>query len=637
MIRYFFALILLFSSSLIYGQTYHTPSHIKFAGMDLRLSEALRKEIQAEVDALSRSPKYLNIKLDRAKLYFPIIERIFREENLPDEFKYLVLQESALIADAVSTSNAVGFWQFKKESAEEVGLKIDGTVDERMNIVSSSRGAARYLKKNNFYYDNWVYALLAYYAGRGGAEKMVDKKYFGSKTMHLDKNLHWYIKKFLAHKVVFENALRDYPSPDIFLYEYNYASNKTLKEVARDFSVTEDEMFSYNKWLKRDRPPLDKEYTIIVPLKAGARPDLYATSGAPAEKQKESVNHRIKTIEQKDESTKFPEIEEFEGFNAYHVKINGREGVIARKETDNVSTLAVIGNISSDKFRKYNDLRNSQEVLTGHAYYLQPKKNKAKVHHHVLQHHEDLWQVSQKYGVKLQKLLQKNRISKPEEAKPGMVLWLRFIRPKNQPVEFKPLETPKEELKATNTKAITAPVVTESRPVASVPAAVEKPVQSAQQETIPQPASTKINKPLEGNLSQTQNNETEDFPINESYAEKISSGTGIHTVDPGETLYSISRMYQISITQLMKWNQLTYDDAIKIGQELIVDQKMILPESDDQFTQNNSKSYIFHKVTVGETLYKIARQYNVTIQEIMEWNNKSDFKVSVGENLRVSQ
>src|SRR5690606_38102583 len=155
--------------------------------------EAARKEIQTHVDALYRSEKYLQIKLDRVDLYFRIIERIFREENLPDDFKYLVIQESALISDAVSSSNAVGFWQFKKASGEEVGLRIDGAVDERLNIVSSSRGAARYLKRNNNYFGNWIYALLSYNTGAGGAQKIVDDTYFGAKKMPIDKKTHWYI------------------------------------------------------------------------------------------------------------------------------------------------------------------------------------------------------------------------------------------------------------------------------------------------------------------------------------------------------------------------------------------------------------------------------------------------------------
>jgi membrane-bound lytic murein transglycosylase D len=44
----------------------------------------------------------------------------------------------------------------------------------------------------------------------------------------------------------------------------------------------------------------------------------------------------------------------------------------------------------------------------------------------------------------------------------------------------------------------------------------------------------------------------------------------------------------------------------------------------------------FHEVKPSDTLYSVARQYGVTIREIMEWNGKKDFSLSVGEKLRVA-
>src|SRR5690606_26427431 len=144
------------------------PHKMSFADLTLIIRDDARAEIQKDVDALTRSPKHFNIKVERAKTYFPIIEKIFRDENVPDDLKYLVLQESALIADAVSVSDAVGFWQFKDFTAVEMGLRVDKEIDERLNIVSSSRAAARYLKKNNVFFNNWLYALQAYQMGAGG-------------------------------------------------------------------------------------------------------------------------------------------------------------------------------------------------------------------------------------------------------------------------------------------------------------------------------------------------------------------------------------------------------------------------------------------------------------------------------------
>ena len=98
----FFAVALFFIGAASYAQTPEVPHKMQFADMTLTIRDDARREIQKDVDALTQYPRYFGIKVERAKTYFPIIEKIFEEERLPDDFKYLALQESALISDAVS-------------------------------------------------------------------------------------------------------------------------------------------------------------------------------------------------------------------------------------------------------------------------------------------------------------------------------------------------------------------------------------------------------------------------------------------------------------------------------------------------------------------------------------------------------
>src|SRR5688572_8434543 len=140
----FFATALIFCGVASVAQTPQVPHKMHFGGMTLNIHADARAEIQKDVDRLHSSPRYFNLMVERAKTYFPIIERTFKEERVPDDLKYLALQESALISNAVSTSNAVGYWQFKAETAKEMGLLVNNRVDERMNIVAASRGAAKY-------------------------------------------------------------------------------------------------------------------------------------------------------------------------------------------------------------------------------------------------------------------------------------------------------------------------------------------------------------------------------------------------------------------------------------------------------------------------------------------------------------
>src|SRR6185437_14816316 len=101
-----------------HAQQDETPSEVVFAGMRLKLSSSVRKTLASDMEMIRRNEKYFQAKVEKANIYFPIIEKVFQQEGFPDDFKYLALQESSLVPDAVSSSNAVGYWQFKKESAQ---------------------------------------------------------------------------------------------------------------------------------------------------------------------------------------------------------------------------------------------------------------------------------------------------------------------------------------------------------------------------------------------------------------------------------------------------------------------------------------------------------------------------------------
>ncbi|MBD0260810.1 MAG: lytic transglycosylase, partial [Cytophagales bacterium] len=104
-VLFFIALLPTFATDI------EVPQTMDFGGMKLRIKESARRKIAENAQKLRTGGKFYQVKLDRVNLYFPIIERVLAEEGMPDEFKFLALQESDLISDAVSTSNAVGYWQ----------------------------------------------------------------------------------------------------------------------------------------------------------------------------------------------------------------------------------------------------------------------------------------------------------------------------------------------------------------------------------------------------------------------------------------------------------------------------------------------------------------------------------------------
>jgi membrane-bound lytic murein transglycosylase D len=83
---------------------------------------------------------------------------------------------------------------------------------------------------------------------------------------------------------------------------------------------------------------------------------------------------------------------------------------------------------------------------------------------------------------------------------------------------------------------------------------------------------------------------------------------------------------------LVTWNNLNLQEGIKPGQVLkLVDSQSVV----DTTPAPKLVTEIEHIVKSTDTLYSVARKYNVTIQDLMEWNNKKDFTLSVGEKLKV--
>lgn len=590
------------------AQSPQVPHKMDFAGLTLVIRDDARKEIQKDVDALTASPRHFNIKAERARTYFPVIEKVFAEEQVPDDFKFLVLQESALIADAVSVSNAVGFWQFKDFTAVEMGLRVDKEVDERMNIVSSTRAAARYLKKNNTFFDNWVYALQAYQMGAGGVMRSVKDTQNGTRHMEITSKTYWYVKKFLAYKVAFEGSTQGPAMQSVIVFENKNA--KPLSALSQEVAVDEQQLLEFNKWIRSGKIPGDRMYAVLIPVANPVGPLA-------------SSENRVKKITPTENTTAvsapvFPAARSVQG------KINGVSTILA-KQGDNASTLAERGGVDLARFLKWNDISISDPILPGQYYFLARKRVRASEAYHKISAGENLWLISQHYGVQLRRLKKYNHL---ENAIPpvGTMLWLASTKPKEKKV-LAPVSDPVvlTQHETFNWAVTTAPSEEEqaetSAPVTiRPPEPVKDPDSVLRVETPVVEASTPEVAPTESVTTEVQD------------AVVRIPDSKIHVVQPRETLYAIARMYGLTVMNLVEWNDLDLQSGIRPGQALRLEEK---PTPAAEIAEARGNREIVHEVKSSDTLYSIARQYSVTIKELMEWNGKKDFSLSIGEKLKI--
>ncbi|MBX7126794.1 MAG: LysM peptidoglycan-binding domain-containing protein [Cyclobacteriaceae bacterium] len=396
--RFFSVVLFLAEAAVSLAQSPEVPHKMNVAGIMLTLRDDARREIQKDVDALTQSPRYFNVKAERARTYFPIIERIFKEERVPDDLKYLVLQESALIADAVSSSNAVGFWQFKDMTAREMGLRVDEQIDERMNIVSASRGAAKYFRQSNNYFNNWIHVVQSYQMGIGGARNVIPEDDIGSRHLTITSDTYWYVKKYLAHVVAFQLIQTQPASTEAVLVPVQEPGSAS--DLAKEFSLPEEDLLAFNKWIRKGQIPGDRVYTLVIPKgKAVADFDkLYLATGK---------TERTPNVKSAAPGSVLVDIE-FNQLRATRIKAG--ESLIA------VSSQF---GISADRLASFNDVSKDYIPAGETVIYLERKLRRGPAGEYVARSNETLWSISQQFGIRLRSLEKLNAVASHQPLKAG--------------------------------------------------------------------------------------------------------------------------------------------------------------------------------------------------------------------------
>jgi len=626
------------------------PSHIYFADQHFILQESGRQDLQKKVDALLKYPKYFQVKVDLADTYFPIIERVFREEGLPDDFKYLALIESGLIQDAVSTSNAVGFWQFKKDTGTDYGLRINQDVDERKHITASSRSAARYLvKSNTLYYKNWHNTILSYYHGFTGAKALAQPNHINKKEMEITDRTDNYILKLLAHKIAYGSAVGKNPAPLVMLREVP-ASGKNISDIALENQVDEAELKQYNKWLASQYIPNDKNYTVLIPVTNPEQRMILASQQTPATPIASATESPAIVTERKGKH----EIN----------KLNGLKVIIAQKG-DTKDKLARRANLSTRKFLTLNDMHSFDPIVAGEAYYIERKNSKAAVQYHVVKEGERVQQIAQKYGVKAHSILWNNRLKTQEVLLAGRLLWMQRRRPANVPVEYK--KTPDSE----PSRAPANPVIlakdevldelNTNKPTASsqTPDETKKPVKDYQggklsgtKPTPPQPATPEII--AETKVADDTSVADTNSAVTAAETEIVAVVEAPQTVTADTVKEEKGKVEQALDTALASTNEQedTSEEVLSenIDAEIETINKTPAPvlyqKTPGAATGAVTKEPAYthpapavmpgiHVVAKGETLYSISKQYGTTPDNLKFWNSLGDSPLAIGQNLKV--
>jgi membrane-bound lytic murein transglycosylase D len=208
--------------------------------------------------------------------YMTQMQKIFREEGLPLELAYLPLVESSFNIRARSGVGAVGMWQFMPETGKKF-MRIDTTVDERRDPMTSTRAAARLLKENYRILGNWPLAVTAYNHGTEGifrgikaveSDSLVDliQRYQSPTFGFASKNFY---AEFLAvvdiatHRDVYFPYLR--PHRPVALREVEVKRQAALHAVLKPAAISQSEFFEWNPALEPKVQFLPAGYRVKLP------------------------------------------------------------------------------------------------------------------------------------------------------------------------------------------------------------------------------------------------------------------------------------------------------------------------------------------------------------------------------------
>lgn len=225
------------------------------------------QQVRAYIDLYANRKRNLVSKvLSTSKFYFPIFEEVFDRENVPLEFKYLAVIESALNQKAISSVGAAGLWQFMAPTGRMYGLRTDSYIDDRKDIVKSTEAAVKYFKNSYRLYGDWLLVIASYNCGPGNVSKAI-RKSGGKRNIweimpYLPRETRGYVPAFIAAAYVmnYASAHNIYPAEDEMYFHLDTVivdNRMSVDQLAIALNITTDEIKQYNPSLKRGIIPFN--------------------------------------------------------------------------------------------------------------------------------------------------------------------------------------------------------------------------------------------------------------------------------------------------------------------------------------------------------------------------------------------
>ncbi len=568
--------------------------------------------------------------LKRAAPHLPYVRAVMASYNLPPDLIVLPFIESGYNTMAYSHAGAGGMWQFMPATGRSFDLKIDWWVDERRNPYKSTVAAAQYLSKLYAMFNDWNLALAAYNAGEGKVSRAMassgrtDFFDLAKNPKLLRQETRHYVPKFLAVLKILKNLDTlgfepvDWKAGQV-MKEVSVPGGTDLHAMASACGMTWEQFHEKNSFFRRQMSPPDRTVTAYLPEykyelamaflahPEGAPASGYVVYEAKAGENWWQVSHRtgipVAALRQCNSSLgeklalgdkiKIPQhCSPSEAKSSMYASADGITVKHAVRKGETLSKIASRYKVSVQAIMKANSLKSAKRLAIGQRLVI-PGASGRSVQYaaasepapgdgHVIRKGDTVSAIAMRYGVTAQELMRANNLSSPRK----LVIGKKLVIPGDKAV-------------AANDK---------------------KPKSS--------PAPSSAGKP----------------------APLAASGAS-YAVQRGDTIYAISRRFGVSGSDLLAANSLSDPGKLRVGMKLAIPGKAGAPEKVK--AESKSKPVLAvkqtaanapkktgksqnYKVGKGDTVWAIAKKFNVEPQSLMAWNNlKNASSLRAGANLKI--
>jgi membrane-bound lytic murein transglycosylase D len=588
------------------------------------------KPVDDYIDFFSKTDRgrgFMDKNFYRSGKYFPLMRKILRYNNAPEELIYLSVQESGLNPTIISKAGAVGLWQFMSSTGSAYGLYQDGYRDDRRDFEKSTDAAARHLKDLYRTFGDWYLAFAAYNAGPGRVNNAINKS--GSKDYwelrsYLPGETKNYVPSILALSFIFR-APNEYGFKDIEYGQplaFDRVSIKgelSLQKVAEFCGSDIETVRDLNSELTNDMVPnYDVPYMLRIPH--GTFKTFLANYQKSSEFDKNGrLTPEFSGNEQKGFVTEVKDItykvKNYDPGEPRYVGVSTGKKKLSYfyRGTEQLVTVADSFYVRPTDLRIWNNI----------PYATSPKPNQE------LAVYLSTKMYNKFYGIK----------EEPKEK----VETLDTASTKNEGSLFDKLKDKKNNPEVTNKKEKEKEKVKEK---------VDTKKTESNHQTYTVKSGDYLSTIAENygvTVSQLRewNNITGDKIMvgqklkiysdgkvteKKEVKEKTTKKSTSHVVQEGENLSLIAEKYGLTTAELMDWNDLD-DDVIIPGQKLTLVEPKQTKKTKDTKTTSKAKT---HTVKEGENLTTIADKYNVTIKQLKDWNDIKGDVIQPGEVLTVT-